>query len=662
MKNFRRVIGISLANRGTLAGIFLASLTVAVLWGANISVVYPFVEVVFEGQSLQQWVQRKIDSADAKANELAETAAKLEAEIAQTGDRNVAKRLALVTSRRDAELQALNSYRRMQPWIDQYLPSNPFKTLVMLVVALLIATVIKDTMLVVDLVLVERLVQLTMLDLRKLCFRSALEMDLKTFAEHNSNGLMARFTVDAGGVAAGLTQLYGNSLREPLKMFACLIGACFISWRLLVFSLLLAPPAIYLMKRLSQSIKRANRRALEEMSQFYHVLGEAFSGIQTVRAYNMERTERNRFHRLAKELFHKAMRITFYNALTKPITELLGIGVISLALVSGAYLVLNQETHLLGIKMCDRPMSFATLIVFYGLLAGVSDPARKMSEIYSGIQGAAAASDRLFAVLDVQPEIVDPEQPVAPPQKFEELIFDKVSFQYRPEQPVLREFSLRVKSGETVAIVGPNGCGKTTLINLLPRFYDPQSGSIRFDDVDVRQLRLRDLRNQFGLVTQHTQLFNDTVMNNIRYGSPDATDEQVIDAAKQAHAHGFIVEKLEQGYETVVGQGGNRLSGGQRQRIALARAILKNPAVLILDEATSQVDLESEHLIHKALERFITGRTALMITHRLSTLHLADRILVMDAGQIVDFGTHEELSRRCELYRRLHDIQFRQSA
>jgi ATP-binding cassette subfamily B protein/subfamily B ATP-binding cassette protein MsbA len=222
--------------------------------------------------------------------------------------------------------------------------------------------------------------------------------------------------------------------------------------------------------------------------------------------------------------------------------------------------------------------------------------------------------------------------------------------------------NLEIKYGETIAIVGPNGCGKSTLINLIPRFYDPVSGSVRLDDVDLKEMRRRDIRSRIGLVTQQTHLFDDTVMNNIRYGSPKASDEEVMQAAKKAHAHRFITERLADGYDTMVGAGGDRLSGGQRQRLALARAILRDPEILILDEATSQIDIESEQLIHKALEEFVRGRTAIMITHRMSTLALAHRIVVMEAGEIIDVGQHAELLQRCQLYARLNDLHFRQSA
>jgi ATP-binding cassette, subfamily B, bacterial MsbA len=392
------------------------------------------------------------------------------------------------------------------------------------------------------------------------------------------------------------------------------------------------------------------------------VLSEAFSGMETVKAFTMEKYERNRFHRVSKQCLRKGMKIALYSALIKPATEILGMAVIFIALIAGAYLVLNQETHLLGLRMCDRPLSVPALLLFYGLLVGASDPARRLSDVFSGIQAGVAAADRLFPLLDRLPQINDPPQPCAIPEPFLQIHFDHVDFRYAPDQSVLDDIDLSIRAGETLCIVGPNGCGKSTLINLLPRFHDPVAGRVRIDDVDLRDVRLRDLRRFVAVVTQQTLLFDDTVYNNIRYGSWNATPEQVVAAARRAHAHRFIEEKLEQGYETIVGQGGGRLSGGQRQRIALARAILRDPRILILDEATSQIDIGSEQLIHQALEDFVRDRTAIIITHRLATLELADRVLVLDAGRIADLGTHAELIDRCELYQRLHDIQFRQSA
>jgi ATP-binding cassette subfamily B protein/subfamily B ATP-binding cassette protein MsbA len=315
--------------------------------------------------------------------------------------------------------------------------------------------------------------------------------------------------------------------------------------------------------------------------------------------------------------------------------------------------------------MSPRPLGLAALLTFYGALAGTADPLRKLSDIFTRLQRASAAADRIYAMLDREPEIQDPENPKPLPRHHRDLVFDQVEFAYQTGESVLQDINLTIRAGETIALVGPNGCGKSTLANLILRFADPTSGEVRVDGLRLPEVRVRDLRSQIGLVSQETLLFDDTVLNNIRYGASWASKEDVIRAAQAAHAHSFIESRLAEGYDTVVGSGGSRLSGGQRQRIALARTILHDPAILILDEATSQVDLESEQVIQQVLETFIKDRTAVIITHRLAVLTLADRIVVMEAGRILDVGTHEELIERCDLYRRLHRIQFsdlRQSA
>jgi ATP-binding cassette subfamily B protein/subfamily B ATP-binding cassette protein MsbA len=665
MSNFAHTVRLALRYYWTVVAAFLCSMVVAVLWSGNITVLYPLVEVVGKNQTLGQWVNESIDDAQ-------QAATKARAAQEEAGRQIAAAPAAEVPAlerNRDAAASRLESaeaevvrYQGFKVWIDGYLPDDPFHTLAVIVGLLLVATVVKDAFLTLSLFLVDRVAQLAVFDLRKQFYRRTLRLDLASFGETGTADLLSRFTNDAESVGGGLQTLFGRAIREPLKMIGCLAVAAYICWQLLVLSLIVAPVAGYLIGLLAKTLRRANRKALEEMSSLYAILVESFGGIKVVKAFTMERYERRRFHNTSKKCYRKSMRIALFDGLINPVTEFMGMSMISMAILFGAYLVMTRQTHLMGIKMCDRPMSLSALLVFYGMLAGVSDPARRLAEVFNRLQRAAAAADRVYQLLDREPTVSDPPQPKPLARHHRDLVFEGVSFHYTPDQPVLEGIDLRIPFGETLAIVGPNGCGKSTLANLISRFYDPVQGRIVLDGTDLRDVRLHDLRSQIGLVTQETLLFDDTVLNNIRYGRPQATREQVIEAAKQAHAHKFIEQKLERGYQTVVGQGGGRLSGGQRQRIALARAILRDPAILILDEATSQIDLESEQLIQKVLETFIRHRTAVIVTHRLATLALADRIVVMHAGRIIDLGTHDQLMARCDVYRRLHQIQFKETA
>lgn len=661
MRNFGRVLRLALRYRWTFVFGSCSAMIVAVLWGANIGTVYPFVEVVFKNASLQQWVRAEIAKSESAVEQSQAEIVRLERllQSAEASERaHLIARIELARSRIAADRKAAERFRWVQPYIDRYLPDDPFQTVLLITGLLLAGTLLKAVFLVIHNVLVERLAQLSTLELRKLFYRRTLRMDLASFGDQGTADLMSRFTHDMENVANGLAVLFGKMVREPLKMLVCLIGAALISWRLLVLSLLIAPVAGYAVHWLAKMLKRANRKAMEEMARLYAVLEETFRGIKIVKAFTSERHQRKRFHDGSKAYFRRAMKIARYDALVHPMTEILGILAISLALLAGAYLVLKGQTHLFGIRMCQRSMSLSSLLLFYGLLAGTADPLRKFSDVFSRLQRAMAAADRIFDRLDREPSVREPACPVAVGRHRRDLVFERVCFSYRPGQTVLEDIELRIPFGQTVAIVGPNGCGKSTLISMVPRFYDPTAGRILLDGVPLTQMRLRDLRSQIGLVTQETVLLDDTVFNNIRFGRPDASREDVIRAAQQAHAHRFITEELPDGYDTMVGTLGGRLSGGQRQRIALARAILRDPAIILLDEATSQVDLESERAIQEALEQFTRNRTAIIVTHRIATLALADWLVVMRDGRIVDVGTHAELLARCDFYRRLYTITF----
>ncbi len=384
--------------------------------------------------------------------------------------------------------------------------------------------------------------------------------------------------------------------------------------------------------------------------------------MRVVKAFNMEDHERRRFQVVANDVYKKSMRISVFSSLARINTELLGVFMISLSVLAGGYLVLNHETHLFGIRMCDSPMSFGSLMVFFGFLIGVSDPLRKMGDVFNMIQSGIVAADRVFPLIDQRAAVADPKTPLPMPQGMLSIEFDQVRFEYEPGKMILKGVTETVPAGTSLAIVGHNGCGKSTLTNLIPRFFDTNCsdpklspGAIKIGGINVRNVRVKDLRQSIGYVSQLTMLFSDTIAENICYGTPDATRAEIVAAAKQAHAHEFIMA-LEYGYDTNIGEHGGKLSGGQRQRLSLARAILKNPEILILDEATSQIDPESKILIHETLAEFIKGRTTVVITHRFSTLELVDRIMLMKDGQIVDCGTHQELLARCQDYRRMQKL------
>jgi ATP-binding cassette subfamily B protein/subfamily B ATP-binding cassette protein MsbA len=322
----------------------------------------------------------------------------------------------------------------------------------------------------------------------------------------------------------------------------------------------------------------------------------------------------------------------------------------------GAYLVLTHETKIWGLRMVEQPMDVETLLTLYAALAAIADPVRKLSSVYTRLQSGAAAADRIFNYLDRRPQVLANSSSLRLLRHHESIEFRDICFSYKPGDAILTNVHLSCRHGETIALVGKNGCGKTTLLNLLPRFFDPDHGSVLIDGHDLRHVNLRSLRKQVGLVTQDAILFDDTFHNNIAYGNRRARREDVEAAARAAHAHEFIMERG--GYDSRIGEAGMQLSGGQKQRIALARTVLRDPSILILDEFTSQIDPESEADIHQALREFRRGRTTFIITHRLNTLEVADRIVVLDAGRVAAIGNHAELLKTCAVYQRLYDAHF----
>jgi ABC-type multidrug transport system fused ATPase/permease subunit len=540
--------------------------------------------------------------------------------------------------------------------VNRFVPADRYKTLVIILCVLVTGMVVSFVCEFINEVLVASVTENTMLSLRNQFFRQVMRMEMQGFTQQGTSELMARFTSDMKALSMGVEVILGKFIREPLKSVVCLSLACWMNWRLTLVTLLLVPVALAAMSLIGHMMKRAARRSLETMASIYQQLQESFQGIKIVKAFTMEVYERVRFYRETRNYYRKAMRIARLEAITGPVMGMIAVSAVLAAVMAGSYLVIREKTHIMGIRMSDGVMETDSMLMLFTFLFMASDPVRKVSGVYARVQKASPAADRIFAFIDNQRHCFAPRRNAVRLARHSKSVeFDSVCFQYTDEKPILHDIRLQVSYGETIALVGPNGCGKSTLVTLLPRFYDPQQGRVLIDGLDIRDLQRRSLRGQFGVVTQETILFNDSVLNNIAYGSRRASRDQIIAAAKQAYAHRFI-EELPQGYATIVGEKAVKLSGGQRQRIALARAILRDPAILILDEATSALDIESESLIQKALDVFIRGRTTFLITHRLASLQLANRIIVMNEGRIIDDGTHAELLKRCAIYERLHEI------
>jgi subfamily B ATP-binding cassette protein MsbA len=667
MSSFLRALRYGWSYRLRFVMSVLSALLVAVLWGGNLGAVYPILKIFFHQQNLQEWIDGKIAQDRKDVSDLEQEIESNRRNLGRLPEDGASERarveLAQAIERQESEhsrmLWELRYHERLQPYIQRYVPVDRGRTLVLVVSLLMVGVALKGIFSFFNESLVGGVTQLTMFDLRNALHRHTMKMDLGVLHRTGSSELMTRFTNDMETLAVGLETLIGKVVREPLKAITCIALACWVNWRLTLVVLGLVPVAIVLISTIGRNMKRATRRYLESMSSIYRILQEGLQGIKVVKAFTAEPQERRRFFLETKNYFHKAMRIVRLESLTSPVTELVGVCAILTAVLLGAFLVIGDtpydRTHVLGIRMADAPMDPESLALLYTFLAGVSDPVRKLSNVYGRMQRAAAACDRIFGFLDQQPVIVDCPTMVSLPRHEQNIEFKKVQFSYPGAGPVLNDINLEIRHGETIAIVGPNGCGKSTLLSLLPRFYDPDSGSVSIDGCDLREVRLRSVRQQIGIMTQETVLFNDTIRNNIAYGNPHAHFDEIEAAAAKAQADRFIGE-LPNGYDTNVGEGALRLSGGQRQLIALARTILRDPPILLLDEPTSSLDVEIESLTQRVLKDFVKDRTTVVVTHRFSILELASRIVVMNEGRIVDVGPHKELLKRCPLYTRLHQL------
>jgi subfamily B ATP-binding cassette protein MsbA len=386
-------------------------------------------------------------------------------------------------------------------------------------------------------------------------------------------------------------------------------------------------------------------RAQERMADMTALLEESISGMRVVKAFNQGEYEKSRFEKFNAKYVGQFLKMKLWGAAASPTSELLGTTAIVAILWYGGHLVIRGA------------ITPENLMLFVGAMIWVVAPVKNISKLYNVVQEGLAAAQRVFVVLDVPGEPLESSRGKRKAEFKKSIRFDSIDFEYIPGRPVLKNINVTVNPGEVIALAGPSGAGKTTFVDLIPRFYDPNGGAIRFDDVDIRDVDLGSLRQLMGIVTQEIILFNDTVRNNIAYGKQQSSMEEIIAAAKAANAHDFISE-LPDGYDTVIGERGTQLSGGQRQRVSIARAILKNPDVLIFDEATSALDTESEILVQEAIDRLLKGRTTFVIAHRLSTIQNADKILVLEEGVVREFGTHTQLIDSNGTYKKLYEMQF----
>ena len=491
------------------------------------------------------------------------------------------------------------------------------------------------------------------MDLRCQNYSVVLHLPTLFFSEQGVSDATSRFIQDTNELARGQNTLLGKTLVEPAKAISALGLALAMSWQLTLMAMVAGPPTFWLIRRLGKKMHKASRRALESWSSMLAVLGETLQGIRVVKAYTMEGGERKRFFRVNRTLLKQQSRMERLDAVTGPLVEVMGLSAGMVAAGLAGYLVFRGLSFHGYFYQMDRDYFLTWMVALFALF----DPVRKLAKVSTKFQQADAAAQRVFSLQDTEQEKSVPNAPSLP-RHSRSLEFRDVSFRY-PSAAVdaLRNVNLSIRAGETVAFVGPNGSGKTTLVSLVPRLFDPAAGTVLLDGLDITRHSVRSLRRQIGLVTQESVIFHASIAENISYGRRRAKRELVVEAARKAFVDEFVRE-LPDGYDTLVGEHGARLSGGQRQRIAIARAILRDPAIIIFDEALSQIDPDSERKIHQALEEFRRGRTTLVIAHRFATTVEADRIVVLDAGRIVDCGPHAELLQRCELYRKLYRTQF----
>jgi len=489
----------------------------------------------------------------------------------------------------------------------------------------------------------------SMKDLRDVVYQHLHQLPMSYFKQERVGNLISRLTNDVTAVQASISATFLNLIREPLTIIMFLGIALSISWRLLLLSFVVLPFTMLIITWIGFILRRYSTAIQAKMADITSILQETISGVKIVKAFGMEKYENKKFMDETRSFLKLILKVVRIRNTSSPITEILSVIVGVIIIYYGGILVLR-----------DKTLTASEFIGFLFAIFQLMPPIKELSSVNNRIQESSAAADRIFEILDTQPAIRNIEHPVKMEAFRDSIEFRNVSFHYEDsDELILDNLSFKVKKGEILAFVGPSGGGKSTLVDLIPRFYDPSSGEILLDNVNIKDMKIEDLRRQMGIVTQETFLFNESIQKNIAYGLSEFPFEKIVEAAKTANAHSFIME-MPNGYETIIGERGVKISGGQRQRLSIARALLKNPEIMIFDEATSALDNESEILVQEAIERLMINRTTFVVAHRLSTIRNANNIIVLDRGKVVQFGTHDELIQNDKgLYRKFYEMQFR---
>ncbi|HEX4124625.1 MAG TPA: ABC transporter ATP-binding protein [Tepidisphaeraceae bacterium] len=556
---------------------------------------------------------------------------------------------------------------RVLRWLAGKCPQQPVKAIAAILGVIFCLAIISNVASFFQEYLSDKSAVLAILDIRRRLYNHVLHLPMSHFGSAGTSDVTSRLTQDAQGLGEGFNTVLGQAIQEPIKAAMAFALALAVSWKLTLFIVFFTPIMLMIIKKFGKKMRRASKKALMNNAMMLGQVESSLGGIRVVKGASSERFERRRYIGIIRGLVEQQLKMARIDAFSTPTMDTLNLVVISIVVLFASYMVL--VTH---------ELETTSFFLVMACLGGIGDSLRRVSKVNNVLQKSNAAATRIFYIMDMPIERsrrTAGERLIKLPPLAREIRFENISFTYpNAPAPALENVSLAIAKGTRIAIVGRNGSGKTTLLTLLPRLYDPQEGRVLLDGVDVRKATLRSLRQQISIVTQDSVIFPGTIADNIAYGNPRATREQVIAAAQRAFAHGFILEKSA-GYDTRLGEMGGQLSGGQKQRLCIARAILRNAPILILDEATSQVDAESERLIQKAIEsllhtpaaEIVGGKrsgdaasfapTLFVIAHRLSTIQNADTIVVMDRGQIVGQGAHTHLLRTCEAYRQFYDHQ-----